>query len=420
MPCGLACRAFCSLLAGRNPQGYVMLTEALRPEVQAARDAIQKQQDEERRGHDWVDDVTQTYDFKQEEKIKTRPTASSKPSIKFRYPWKRLVERAARKLSRAGFLLESDTLIELLAELPVGQIDGNDPVGMARDIECVRTTADRIKQILDECLGTPIESDQSMVDFLRRFVSGTPFELVRWAIRVDRLDLLSLFNLSNRQGGSVDQFRVFPASVCDHSQIYDSSVSSWAGQGSAIGEVLTSRSQQLAIEMQVWRDEVREQNSKLESDHVGAMISLVELREAFGDAIIEQIDKLRREAADLLNLIERVWNVAVGASTENPATIPVDGLYAKERCFIWGGRRFEKLTPKMVTVLAVFDEQFKAGFPIVNLQTIKSKTGIRFDGAFINQAFKQNRKGQPTIHPVADAIVTVGRGEYRLTEPQKL
>jgi hypothetical protein len=168
-----------------------------------------------------------------------------------------------------------------------------------------------------------------------------------------------------------------------------------------------------------WRAEIQEQKFRWESDHSCELSPAVDLREALGDGVVEQTERLRTDAGALIRLIERARDVAVEPQAV-PAGDPGDGLFANERCFIWGGRRFERLTEKMVKVLAVFDDQFRAGFPIVNLPTIESKTGIQFDGAFISQAFKQNRKGEPTIHPVADVIVNVGRGEYRLTEPQKL
>jgi hypothetical protein len=144
----------------------------------------------------------------------------------------------------------------------------------------------------------------------------------------------------------------------------------------------------------------------------------------FSDGLIEQAERLRTDAGALERLIERARGAAepkpAGGDLAGRVYVPGDGLFPDERCLIWGGCRFDRLTEKMVKILAVFDEQFKAGFPVVNLSMIESKTKIRFDGAFINQAFKQNRKGEPPTHPVAAVIETVGRGEYRLKEPQKI
>jgi hypothetical protein len=188
---------------------------------------------------------------------------------------------------------------------------------------------------------------------------------------------------------------------------------------SAMGAEVARRWDQLAAAIHGWRDDVRERKTQWEWDHIRELSPAVDLREALGDGVVEQTERLRTDAGALIRLIERARDVAV-APQAVPAGDPGDGLFANERCFIWGGRRFDRLTPKMIKVLAVFDDQTRDGFPIVNLQTIELKTGIRFDGAFISQAFKQHRKGEPPIHPVANAIEYVGRGEYQLVKPQKL
>lgn len=92
---------------------------------------------------------------------------------------------------------------------------------------------------------------------------------------------------------------------------------------------------------------------------------------------------------------------------------PGDGLYETERCLIWGGVRYERLTDKMVEVLRVFVDRYDKGFPIVRVDSFNPP----FDGGFIRQAFKLNRKGEPPIHKVAEAIEKVADGEYRLSDP---
>jgi len=101
------------------------------------------------------------------------------------------------------------------------------------------------------------------------------------------------------------------------------------------------------------------------------------------------------------------------------ASRTVDGLYADERCLIWDGERYERLTRKMVEILEVFVDQFNRGFPVVNLDLIFRRTGKRFDGGFIGQAFKQNRKGSPPLHNVHVVIEKVSDGEYRLLPPSE-
>ena len=90
-----------------------------------------------------------------------------------------------------------------------------------------------------------------------------------------------------------------------------------------------------------------------------------------------------------------------------------DGLYPDERCFVWGGARYDRLTDKMVEVLRKFVDQRKKGFPIVRVDSFNPP----FDGGFIRQAFKQNRQGKPQIHEVAEVIEKVANGEYRLIDP---
>jgi hypothetical protein len=97
-----------------------------------------------------------------------------------------------------------------------------------------------------------------------------------------------------------------------------------------------------------------------------------------------------------------------------------DGLYPDERCLIWGSERFERLSPKMIKILRVMVDQYQSGFPTVSVKTIQDKTRIQFDGAFVTQAFKQNRKGEPPLHPVASMIEKIADGEYRLIDPESL
>lgn len=96
---------------------------------------------------------------------------------------------------------------------------------------------------------------------------------------------------------------------------------------------------------------------------------------------------------------------------------PGDGLYRVEKCFVWGGQRFERLTKKMIAVMGVFESQYRDGFPLVPLNLIKKESGYNFDGSFIDQAFKQNRKGEPPTHPVASLIKMESPGNYRLLDP---
>lgn len=98
---------------------------------------------------------------------------------------------------------------------------------------------------------------------------------------------------------------------------------------------------------------------------------------------------------------------------EKQPVAPGDGLYETERCLIWGGVRYERLTDKMVGVLRVFVDRYEKGFPIVRVDSFNPP----FDGGFIGQAFKLNRKGEPPIHKVAEAIEKVADGEYRLIDP---
>jgi hypothetical protein len=59
-----------------------------------------------------------------------------------------------------------------------------------------------------------------------------------------------------------------------------------------------------------------------------------------------------------------------------------------------------------------------SGFPVVDLPTIRQRTGHEFDGGFVRQTFRVKRKGEEPIHPVASVIERVADGEYRLKVPR--
>lgn len=114
---------------------------------------------------------------------------------------------------------------------------------------------------------------------------------------------------------------------------------------------------------------------------------------------------------------------------ERPVVIipdpPIDGIYPDEKCLIWGGKRYDMLTPKMVAVLSYMVERYQNGFPNVSVASIRQAIQDKaienkIDGAFISQVFKLNRKGGPNIHPVASVIERIAAGEYRLIDPQKI
>lgn len=106
-----------------------------------------------------------------------------------------------------------------------------------------------------------------------------------------------------------------------------------------------------------------------------------------------------------------------GGKQDTVGCLPGDGLHPDERCLIWGGKKYERLTPKMISILDVMIEQFKKGFSNVSLDLIRQKKKINFDGSFIQEAFKQNRRGEPKLHPVSKVIEKVADGEYRLIDP---
>jgi hypothetical protein len=121
----------------------------------------------------------------------------------------------------------------------------------------------------------------------------------------------------------------------------------------------------------------------------------------------------------LVEILEREVALESDDRTVVDARRPEDGLYADERCLIWDGERYERLTRKMVEILEVFVDQFNRGFPVVNLDLIFRRTGKRFDGGFIGQAFKQNRKGSPPLHDVHAVLEKISDGEYRLLPPSE-
>ncbi|MBL8852892.1 MAG: hypothetical protein JNK57_02860 [Planctomycetaceae bacterium] len=281
---------------------------------------------------------------------------------------------------------------------------------------------------------------EMVVESLRWFLSLSPFELVQRAAGVGRFDLLPLFKLCHPRGAYLENRGGMAELVPGPSAIDEVAESLLAGPMSAMGSEVARRWLDLSAGIKSWRDEVRDRKRQWEYDHLCELCPAVDLRAVFGDELIEQAERLRMDAGALVRLIERarvtadpkpvdlrdvapqelIQDKAIANPKPDDLPDPGDGLFPDAKCFIWGGRRFERLTVKMVNVLTVFTDQFRSGFPIVNLQTIQSKINTRFDGAFISQAFKQNRKGEPPIHPVAAVIEIVGRGEYRLIDPQKI
>ncbi|MBL8889136.1 MAG: hypothetical protein JNL67_04110 [Planctomycetaceae bacterium] len=294
-----------------------MLSAALRQEVYAARDAILRALDDEQKGYEWVDELCKQFDFKQQRSPRLDSDPETKqvsdisllgrtmPRIEGRYRWKPLVEKAARKLLKAGFELASETLIELLAELPKGYIDGNDPKGMTRDIEHVLTTAVQIKQILDECLGVPIKSDQLVVDSLCKFLRLSPFELVQRAAGVGRFDLLPLFKQCHLRGAYLEIRGGMAELVPGPSAIDEVAESLLADRMSAMGAEVARRWLDFSAGIKAWRDEISERKTQWEYDHKSELSQAADLRAVFGDELVEQTERLRMDAGALVRLIER-------------------------------------------------------------------------------------------------------------------
>lgn len=312
-----------------------MLSAALRKEVYAARDAILRALNDEQKGYEWVDELCKQFDFKQQRspRLDSDPVKKevsdisllgrTMPRIEGRYPWKHLVEKAARKLLKAGFELASETLIELIDALPKGYIDGNDPDGMTRDIEHVLTTAVRIKQILDECLGAPIESDQLVVDSLCWFLSLSSFELVQRAAGVGRFDLLPLFKLCHPRGAYLENRGGMAELVPGPSAIDEVAESLLAGPMSAMGAEVARRWLDLSAGIKAWRDEIDARKAQWEYDHMSELSQAADLRAVFGDELVEQTERLRMDAGALVRLIERARVTADPKTVEVSPQVPI-------------------------------------------------------------------------------------------------
>ncbi len=122
---------------------------------------------------------------------------------------------------------------------------------------------------------------------------------------------------------------------------------------------------------------------------------------------------------DWVSILDQVEEIDFASTNSDkiPLIIPGDGLYCDEKTMVWGGKKYEKLTKKMVAILTVFVEQYKKGFPKVPLGLIKQKSGYPIEGSFLDQAFKQHRRDEPRVHPVAKVIESAGAGFYRLIDP---
>ncbi len=108
------------------------------------------------------------------------------------------------------------------------------------------------------------------------------------------------------------------------------------------------------------------------------------------------------------------------SDTPEEVSEPKYEFFPKERTIRIGCLQFDRMTPKMVEILSVFVEQYEKGFPVVDLVMIRNRTKYRFDGSFLPQAFKQNRKGEPPMHPEACLIMRVSDGKYRLMDSKEV
>ena len=91
-----------------------------------------------------------------------------------------------------------------------------------------------------------------------------------------------------------------------------------------------------------------------------------------------------------------------------------DGLRELEQSFVWGGVRFDELTPTIVDVLKLLHKGYQEGRPISLLEM--DEHGFVAEHQSFYKIFKVKRAGKKFMHPVRSIVV--GRGSYRLIDPR--
>lgn len=93
-----------------------------------------------------------------------------------------------------------------------------------------------------------------------------------------------------------------------------------------------------------------------------------------------------------------------------------DGLYASRDLFVWGGKRYDRLTNKMKDVLAVLWKEFPSGRKVCLDEMMRRVPG-NWEGGFY-KCFRCKRGGVDGVHPVKEIVQ--GRGTYRLIDPKEI
>jgi hypothetical protein len=97
-----------------------------------------------------------------------------------------------------------------------------------------------------------------------------------------------------------------------------------------------------------------------------------------------------------------------------------DGVFKDSHLVIWGGRRFEFLTPGQLRVVELLLDRYKTGRADVRISEICRIAKVQARGGFKQNVFKLNRKDWPPIHPVECIVVQSSQDTYRLIDPEKV
>jgi hypothetical protein len=107
-----------------------------------------------------------------------------------------------------------------------------------------------------------------------------------------------------------------------------------------------------------------------------------------------------------------------GGDEGGDALLSQDGLYEKDRVIVWGGRRFDDLSDRMVRVLKVLVDAHRKGLKALKVKDICEQADVTINGGFVKEAFKVSR-GVPE-HEAAKLVEIVAHGKYRLIEPDEV
>jgi hypothetical protein len=320
-------------------------------------------------------------------------------------------------LDDGDYVLE--TVHPLLDDFRSARFNAAKPLTDAENVELCDHLSQTIKAWLREWERQRVANVRAVVESVEWFLNLSPLD------HVHNCGLIPFYGRLVAIGSSPSTERIGNELVPVISVIDRLCEPMLAGQQATLGLEIKKRFNEFEQSLLDWRDDCAElvERWRWKNDCLSELPK--NLYEIFGDPpapILDRLEKLRSDARGLLRIVGQCETTPAVERSKNISVErlpPGDGLYIEEKALVWGGQRYERLTKKMIEILAVFVGQYKKGFPVVSLSLIRERTDYSFDGSFLTQAFKQKRKGEPNENPVVSVIESAGSGSYRLIDPAR-